>query len=352
MASFADVCRFTAASSGTGDFVVSAAVLGYQTPASAQAVNAAIYKYRAESADLTQWECGYGAYTVAGTTLARTTVLFNSAGTTAKISFTAAPQVAIVAYGEDLDPVDGQLFGLTLSTAGASTTFSVATGWAADSTAVNILRLYAAVAKTTSAWAVGTGNGGLDTGSIAASTWYHTHIIKRLDTGVTDVLVSLSATSPTMPTNYTLFRRIGSMKTNGSSQWTLFQQSSDTFLWDVPIQDVAATNPGTAAVTRTLTVPTGVVVEAIYSVADQAVTSNHFVLMSPLSLTDQTPSSSIFSYSAQAGGTGITSFTAGGQFRTLTNASAQIRSRASASGASDTFTISTTGWIDTRGRTA
>lgn len=100
MASFLDVCRFTAASSGTGDFVVSAAVTGYQTPASAGAVNAAVYRYRAESSDLSQWEVGYGAYTTGSTTLARTTILFSSTGS--KVSFSAAPQVSIVALAEDL----------------------------------------------------------------------------------------------------------------------------------------------------------------------------------------------------------------------------------------------------------
>jgi hypothetical protein len=102
VASFLDVCRFAATSSGTGDFVVSSAVTGYQTPASAGAVSGAIYRYRAESADLSQWEVGYGAYTSGTTTLARTTILFNSSGTTSAINFSAAPQVAIVALAEDL----------------------------------------------------------------------------------------------------------------------------------------------------------------------------------------------------------------------------------------------------------
>lgn len=102
MASFLDVCRFNAVSSGTGSFVVSSAATGYQTPASANAVNGATYRYRAESADLSQWEVGYGTYTVSTTTLTRSTILFNSSGGTTAISFTAAPQVAIVALAEDL----------------------------------------------------------------------------------------------------------------------------------------------------------------------------------------------------------------------------------------------------------
>lgn len=129
MASFVDVCRFTAASNGTGNFVVSAAVTGYQTPALAGAVNAATYRYRAESASLTEWEIGFGAYTVGTVTLARTTVLYNSAGTGTgagqsgagtKISFTAAPQVAIVDLAEDMGPLT--LANATLQTSPANPT--------------------------------------------------------------------------------------------------------------------------------------------------------------------------------------------------------------------------------------
>lgn len=102
MVGFLDVCKFTAVSNGTGDFVVSAAITGYQTPAGAGAVTGTVYRYRAESSDLTQWEVGYGAYTVSSVTLARTTVLFNSSGTTAKISFTVAPNVGVVLLAEDV----------------------------------------------------------------------------------------------------------------------------------------------------------------------------------------------------------------------------------------------------------
>jgi hypothetical protein len=101
MAGLLDVCRFVPTLGGTTDWTFSAAVVGYQSPAAAGAVNGTVYRYRAESADLSQWEIGYGAYTAAGSVFARTTVLFNSAGTTAKISFSTVPQVAIVALAED-----------------------------------------------------------------------------------------------------------------------------------------------------------------------------------------------------------------------------------------------------------
>jgi hypothetical protein len=59
------------------------------------------YKYFAISADQTQWELGEGAYNTTGPVLPRTTILFNSLGTTAKINFAAAPQVAIVALADN-----------------------------------------------------------------------------------------------------------------------------------------------------------------------------------------------------------------------------------------------------------
>lgn len=102
MAAFLDICRFLPSAGGTTDWTYAAAVQGYQSPAAAGAVNGRLYKYRAESADLTQWEIGEGAYTSSTGTLARTTILFTSAGTTAKVSFSAVPHVAIVALKEDL----------------------------------------------------------------------------------------------------------------------------------------------------------------------------------------------------------------------------------------------------------
>jgi hypothetical protein len=58
------------------------------------------------------------------------------------------------------------------------------------------------------------GVNGLDTGTAAANTWYNVFLI---DNGTTIAcLVSLSATSPTLPSGYTYFVRAGSYKTQNS----------------------------------------------------------------------------------------------------------------------------------------
>lgn len=101
MASFINNCRFTPTAGGTSDWTYSAAISGSVSPTAAGAKNGALYRYAAYSADLSQWEIGYGAYTSSTGVFARTTVVLNSSGDTSKINFSAAPTVSIVPLAED-----------------------------------------------------------------------------------------------------------------------------------------------------------------------------------------------------------------------------------------------------------
>lgn len=239
-----------------------------------------------------------------------------------------------------LDNLDGHVYGLikglTLSAAGSTATFGIAAGAAAG------MVLSSAYTKTTSAWGVGTGQGSLDTGAIANSTWYHCYIIQRSDTGVVDILVSLSASSPTMPSNYDRKRRIGSLFTDGSAQWVKFTQVGDEFLWDVPVQDVSAV-VSSAAQSKQVSVPTGVVVNALIQGRANYIGATEHILISSLAVADTTPSNAacnaVVSSSAQ-----ISAFSV----NIRTNTSGQVRLRGSTTDA--TITMNTHGWIDRRGR--
>lgn len=246
----------------------------------------------------------------------------------------------------------GFLAGCTMSTAGASATMSIAAGQAADSTNAVLMSL-AAIAKTTAAWAVGTAQGGLDASTIANSTWYHFYLIRRPDTGVTDVIFSTNATSPTLPANYTQYRRIGSGLTNGSAQWTSFTQDGDDFGWATPVSDVAATNPGAAAVSYALSVPLGVRVKANFQgvIKNLGTAANCFGYFSDLATADLTPSINLMDTAlAEAVAGGVNA--GGGRFSIYTNTSKQIRARVSYSDGSVGVLILTHGWTDTRGRNA
>lgn len=86
--------KYTPAAGGTADFVTSAAVTGFLTPATASVSNGAVVSYVAFSSDQSQWETGQGTYASGTTTLARTTVR-ESTNAGAKVNFSAAPTVAL-----------------------------------------------------------------------------------------------------------------------------------------------------------------------------------------------------------------------------------------------------------------
>jgi hypothetical protein len=246
-------------------------------------------------------------------------------------------------------PFWNYLAGLTLSTAGASATFSVAAGQAADRNNTTIMTLASAISKTTAGWAVGSGNGGLDTGAVAINTMYHMHEIQRPDTGVVDACYSLSATAPTLgvniPAAYTLSRRIGSMKTNASSQWILLHQRGDEFLWDVTVTDASVAAVATANRTIfTLTVATGVQVNALFK-GQVSGAASATILYTSLDESDQTVG---FGNGGVSLRTTAAADAEAGHFNIRTNTSGQIGIRASV--ASTVTSIGTYGWIDTRGR--
>jgi hypothetical protein len=199
-----------------------------------------------------------------------------------------------------------------------------------------------------------TGALGLDAGSLANSTWYHSYAIGKTD-GTTSFLASTSVSAPTMPTGYTLKRRIGSFKTNGSAQIVDFVQDGDVFQWLAPVTDVNASSTGTSAVSRTLTVPTGIRVQAIILggivyVGDANVAIGY---ITDLSTTDTAPTTSGFNIGAvTAVNTSDTAARFFAHLQVFTNTSAQVRSRLSASGANIGLIIQTFGWVDTRGRDA
>lgn len=236
------------------------------------------------------------------------------------------------------------LTGLTLSTAGSSATFAIAIGAATDSTNASLMSLASAYTKTTSAWALGTAAGALDTGAIANSTWYHVFVIKRIDTGVVDVLISTSLASPTMPTNYTLFRRIGSMKTDGSAQWTKFIQVGDEFIWDVFVLDTNGSGLQTVSTLFTMTVPPDLSVlgRFRYEITTTSGTMR-LDIQSPLITTRAASAASSLAITDSSGG-------ACGEVNVMTDTSKRIRAVANASGGTQSTSIGTHGWRDTRGK--
>ena len=238
----------------------------------------------------------------------------------------------------------GHLSGLQWSTAGSSTSFTVTAGQASDSTNAVIMNFPAAMTKSVLAWSAGSGNGGLDTGGIANNTWYCVYLIAT-PAGATDILYSLSATSPTLPSGYVYFRRICSAKTNGSLQWILVHQNGDEFLLDAAVLDVNTTITVTTAILATLSVPTNIQVNALFHAELYSGTGNNAVIISSPDESDIAPNgttnSSLWTFAG---------YYAASDFNKRTNTAAQIRYRSYAVLGSPVMGITTYGWIDRRGR--
>lgn len=188
--------------------------------------------------------------------------------------------------------------GLTYSNnvADATNDIDIAAGGAMDSTGAYWITLAAAITKRLdAAWAVGTNQGGLDTGSIGNSDYY-IWAICRSDTGVVDVLFSLSSTAPTMPTNYDYKRLIGWFKrvSNTIVAFHTYELSGGGIehVWDSPTLDVnLAATLTTARRTDALKVPLGLSTIAHINVRISDASANAVVFIGCPDMTDVAPDS-------------------------------------------------------------
>src|SRR5262245_19274954 len=248
----------------------------------------------------------------------------------------------------------GLLYGALISNnaADANNDIDIAAGSVRSDDNTEDMVLSAITKRLDAAWAVGTNQGGLDTGSEASNTWYYLWIIKRTDTGVVDALFSASATSRTLPANYTKKRRIGAVRNNASSNLLAFTQNAndtDLFLFTTPIGDVSVTNLSTASTSFALTVPPSMIAifRANLEIGDGG-TNNQLVLIRPLTETDAAPSQTTGLVSLINGSDGTTPGPgASGHFEMPVNSSSQIAARSSI--ANTDFNVNTRGWRDTRG---
>lgn len=246
----------------------------------------------------------------------------------------------------------GQLWGMTLSNNGtdAVNDIDVAAGSCGSDDATDANRVLlnpgALTKQLDAVWAAGNAAGGrISSESLVNGTW-HVYAFRR--SGGTDDICFSQSLTPTLPDSGTNKRRIGSILRE-SAAIAGFVQEGDLFQRKSLVLDVDATNPGTAAVTRTLSVPTGLSLQAVLQVALQQGSADCMAWLSDLAVTDAAPSYA----AAPLGNLGLGAAVngkIGGSLVVRTNTSGQIRSRVSASDAGVILRVATAGWIDRRGR--
>jgi hypothetical protein len=155
---------------------------------------------------------------------------------------------------------------------------------------------------------------------------------------------AVTATSnPTLPTNYTQKRRIGSIRTDASSHILPFTQVSDEFIWTAAQTDVAGGTAISGITVQTFNaqfLPPGVSILAWLDATYVNTTPCQFGVGSPYS-----PLTGSFYIGTVQPAGGVTIQT---QARVRTNTSAQILFQQSVAGGS--WGLFALGWIDNRGR--
>lgn len=346
----------TSTTTGTGTYNLAGAVTGFQTFV-AGIGNANTCYYVAE--DGTNWEIGIGTVTDAATdTLARTTIIASS-NSNAAVSWAAGTRFLYCALPSSGLMPRGHIWGLGMSNAAdANNDITVAVGECRDELGTCDMVLTAAITKQMdAAWAVGTNAGGINTGAEANSTWYEVHLIKRLDTGVVDVMFTTTANRATLPANYTCQRRIGWIRNDGSGNLLAFTQIDDHFTLTTQVNDLSQT-PTTTAAAATLTAPPSSIARfrAACSCTAMTAAGETVIVFSEIPEGNVTPASTtgIASLIMKEGdGTGTANDSSdAGHFELRVSSTSTIEWDAviAAGSAGETFDISTYGWIDRRGR--
>lgn len=245
----------------------------------------------------------------------------------------------------------GFLGGMQLSSSGVNVTITVGECRNGDSDG-DIYLASEMVKYLDVNWVEGTTQGGLDTGAIFPDTEYFVYAIYNPTTEVTDILFTISYDGPTMPTDYTEKRMIGSIFTNSGSTIIPFSQEGDNFLWLDPPLDLDISDQGVSAVTRTLSVATHRKVQAILNVKlYQTGASETRAYFSSLDVNDEEPShiasplATLVSPWVSGMGSPVATYS---KINIRTNIQGQIRTRSTS--ANTEIMITTLGYIDRRGQ--
>jgi len=241
-------------------------------------------------------------------------------------------------------------FGLTYQTI---TTFDIAAGQCRDSTnAANITlsAITGCALSASTAWSAGNSANKLNNQAIPAAGTLHVFAMRKDSDGTGEILIDASLT-PSLPSGYTYYRRIASLRTS-SSVWIQWNQFGDMFQWE-NLQDNSAgfATISTTAANYAVTVPSGIKVIALVQ-AQLGGTSN----TGGLRLYDPDLADVAITASGNALGTsgvvavGSTSARIVAEAQVPTNTSAQIRAVHDTGITAGTADLRTRGWIDRRGR--
>lgn len=242
----------------------------------------------------------------------------------------------------------------------ATNDINISAGVCRDSTnAVNITVAAMAGKQLDANWAPGAAAGMRNSAAGIADTTYHIYAVAKAD-GTQDIYAHTSTTVATViaalqaesgGADYLYARHIMSIVRVSSAIRGFVQRQGNKVHWKTPILDVDDDNPGTSAVSRTLSVPTGIVVEAMINVTvDSSSTGQIALYLSSLDCDDMAASFTVAPLTTLT--VTVSNDNGVGPLNIFTNTSGQIRSRLGASSTSDYLRIATIGFVHPRGENA
>jgi len=194
------------------------------------------------------------------------------------------------------------------------------------------------------AWSEGSNAGGLFTGTVAASTWYHLVLIREDASGDVDAGFDTDPGGASKPVGWTVMRRLGAVLTDGLANIRGFQHLAEhgLFLWNDPILDIDVADQGASAVARSLSVPPGLAVEARLNVYLSHASAQTLLYLRQPGTSDEAPSTGAGPLgSLRSGASGAFQV---GQVEVFTDTLGRIESRADQ--AATSLKIATLGWAE------
>lgn len=226
--------------------------------------------------------------------------------------------------------------------------FVIAAGSITDGTGAYSIKIASALTgRVDASWAAGNNQGKLDTGTVADATWYHVWAIQNPTTDANDILFSTSASSPTMPTGYTVKAHTGRFfyYVDGSNGiLPILERNGKTYL-KTPVESRDDTAFPTAAESTTLRVPTGLSVNAIFTLSCFEITNagaSYYGIISNTDLGDIAPSATVYDFQFKTNNTSSTG--AFSSFTRPTNTSGAITVRFDAAGTDNFYSLISRGW--------
>jgi hypothetical protein len=258
-----DRVQETSTTTGTGTLSLAGAVSKFRTFVAGIGDGKSVY-YSIVHRSSAEWETGIGDVSDASPDTLTRDVVLASSNANALVDFSAGTKDVFCSFPADGVPQGrGFIDGFQMSNAtDTDHDIQIGVGECKDSANLVMMRGNQLVKQIDAAWAAGTAAGGMFTGTVGNGTWYHVHAIRKDSDGSVDYGFDTSITAANKPAGYSYYRRIGSVRANGSANIFQFFQIGDNFLWknlDLLTQDVSnGTLPTSSQTSVTLNTPPGV----------------------------------------------------------------------------------------------